>query len=43
MPIAKSTGCSMEDAGYMAVYRLKALTIGIGSMVGVLRKAVSAQ
>ena len=28
MPIARSMGCLMESAGYMAVYRQKDLTIG---------------
>jgi len=37
MPIAKSTGCSMDVAGFMVVYRQKVEIIGIFK-VGVVLK-----
>ena len=43
MPIARSTGCLMGVAGCTVVYRQRDQIIGIGNMVGVPRKAVSAQ
>jgi hypothetical protein len=41
MPIVKSMGCSMGDVGYMGVFRLKVLTIGISRVGAVPKKSAS--
>jgi len=41
MPIAKSMGCSMDDAGCTEVYRPRGLTIGTSKVGAALKKNAS--